>query len=53
MEWMTSSDIKALQAFADEVHDRKMPEPRRRLVTALENFGRECLSEHFEWRTKC
>ena len=50
MEWMTGSDIKQLTGFADEVHHTALPGPRSRLLTALENFGRERLSEHFFMR---
>ena len=50
MEWMTTSDIALLKRFSDDVRKYEMPAPRKRYMEALENFGRERLSEHFFMR---
>lgn len=50
MEWMTTRDVDALKNFSEEIRNWEMPAPRKRCMQALENFGRERLSEHFFMR---
>ena len=50
MVWMTTSDIESLKSFSKEIRKWELSAPRKRCMEALENFGRERLSEHFFMR---
>ena len=53
MVWITKRDIEVLASYANEQnesYDSGMPAPNKRLMEALENFGRERLSENFFMR---
>ena len=47
---MESKYIASLKRFSDEVRQCEVPPPKKRYLEALENFGRERLSEHFFMR---
>ena len=53
MEWTTKRDIEVMASYAGEQngsYDSGMPAPNKRLMEALENLGRERLSENFFMR---
>lgn len=53
MEGITNGDIEVLASYANEQnesYDSRVPAPNKRLMKALENFGRERLSENFFMR---